>query len=106
MPHMYQRRIALFDGSSGDSSNYTAGPHFVGDYAVMSVSWHTDTNGASRLTLQGSNDDGFRADITNWSDLTGVTLRGIYVIDPGVRWMRVQRNSNESLAEAYIQART
>lgn len=106
MPFMYQRRIALFDGTSGDSSNYTAGPHFVGDYAYISVSWHTDTNSASILTLQGSNDDGFGAAIVNWSNLTGITARGLYVLDPGVRWMRVLRNSNESLAEAYVQART
>lgn len=106
MPHMYQRRIALFDGTSGDSSNYTAGPHFIGDYAHISVSWHTDVAVASRFTLQGSNDDGFGASITNWSTMTGITVAGIYVMDAGVRWMRVQRNSNESLCEAYVQART
>lgn len=98
------RRLALFDGSSGQSSTYTSGWHLVADYDVMTVSWTTDEGNASRMTLEASNDDGLTSSISFTSTLTGITADGIYTIDPGMRWIRALRNSNESLAEVFIQA--
>ena len=106
----YTRRVAMFDGSSGQSSTYTSSAVLVGDYDNLSVSWHTDTATGSRLTLEGSNDDGFTAAITNWSVMTGITVAdqatatgGVYTVDPGIRWMRAARNSNESLSIVNLQ---
>ncbi len=98
MPFQIQRRFALFDGSSGDSSNFTSAAQFVGDYAYMSVSWATDVATASRLTLEASNEDGFGSSINTWSTVTGITSAGIFTVDPGTRWMRGRRASEESLS--------
>jgi len=100
----YQRPKTLFDGSSGNSSTYTSSAQYVGDYAFMSLTW--PGGGNSTLTLQGSNDNGFRASINSWSDLTAITAAGAYTIDPGIRWMRAQRNSADSLAVVLFQGRT
>jgi hypothetical protein len=88
------RRLALFDGSSGQSSTFTSSWHLVADYDVMTVS----------LTLEASNDDGLTSAISFTSTLTGITADGIYTVDPGMRFIRALRNSNESLAEVFIQA--
>ena len=106
----YQRRFVLFDGSSGNSSTYTSNAQYVGDYAFMTVSWATDEAAASRLTLQGSNDDGFRSAIADWSNLTGITsasvVAGTYTVDTGFRWLRGQRGSEESLSIVNMFGRT
>jgi len=107
---LYTRRIAMFDGSSTQSSTYTSNAVFVGDYDNISVSWHTDTADSSRLTLEGSGDDGFGSAIVYWSVMTGITVAdqatvtgGIYTVDPGVRWMRAARGSEESLSIVNLQ---
>lgn len=100
MPFQIQRRFTLFDGTSGTSSTFTSSAQYVGDYAYMTISWTTDEANASRLTLQASNDDGFQSAIANWSVITGIITQGTYTVDPGFRWVRAQRQSNESLAVA------
>ena len=98
------RRVDLFDGSSTQSSTYTSDWHLVADWNVMAVSWYTDETAASLLTLQGSLDDGLSSAIANTSTVTTVTVAGaIYTIDPGVRWIRAQRGSEESLAITQLQ---
>lgn len=108
MTNFYSRRLALFPGTSADSSNYTSASWLAADFRQLTVSWTTDAATASRLTLWGSNDDGLRSALAeaDWSTLTGIVAAGVYTVDPGVRWVRATRNSNESLAEVYIQART
>lgn len=87
------QRVVLFDGLAGTASTYTSNAALVADYGVISVSWASNvTNGTSRLTLQGSNDDGFASSIVNWSTLTAITQAGMYTIDAGARWMRAQRS--------------
>lgn len=98
------RRLALFDGSSGQSSAYTSSWFLVQDYDVMTVSWTTDSGDASRLTLDASNDDGLTSAVSFTSVLTGISADGIYTIDPGMRWVRARRNSNESQSEVFIAA--
>lgn len=106
----YTRRVAMFDGSSGNSSTMTSSAVFTGDYDNIAISWHTDTADASRLTLEGSGDDGFTAAIVNWSVMTGMvladqatTVGGIYTVDAGPRWMRAARGSEESLSIVNLQ---
>jgi hypothetical protein len=100
----YQRRVELLTAASATSSTYTSSAHYVGDYAYMSVEW--PDGGNSTLTLQGSNDDGFRASIATWSTLSAIAAAGIYTLDPGVRWVRAQRSSDDSLAAVVLQGRT
>ena len=96
------QRVVLFDGSSGDSSNDTSTAVFVGDAtgAIMG-SWVTDVAVASRLTYEVSDDEGFDAVITeaSWESYHGTSFAaGPSWMSVGPRWMRVQRNSNESLS--------
>jgi hypothetical protein len=93
----YSIRHDFFDGASANSSTYTSGAYCVADLRQMAVSLATDTTAASRLTIQASHENGFTAAITTWSDLTAVTLAGVYTIDPGMRWLRCTRSSIESL---------
>lgn len=97
------RRVSAFDGSSGQSSTYTSSWQLMADYEIMSVSWHTDGTDASRLTLTASNDDGFGSTIANTSTVTGITVAGIYTIEAGMRWLRAERGSEESLAIVNLQ---
>lgn len=101
----YTQRFDLFPGTSADSSNVTSASYLVADYTLLSVSWDTDTTTASTLTLQSSNEDGLTASITTWSNLSGITQQGTYIVNTGFRWMRALRNSNESLSRARVQAK-
>lgn len=94
----FGKRKDLFDGSSGQSSTYTGNWQLISDYASMSLSIITQDTGASRFTIDGSNDDGYAAAITQFSTITALTAQGSYTIDPGIRWMRVRRSSLESLS--------
>ena len=92
----YSIRHDFFDGASANSSTYTSGAYCVADLRQMAVSVATSTTSASILTLQASHQDGFTATITTWSDLTALSVAGVYTVDPGMRWMRAQRGSQES----------
>ena len=94
----YTVRHDFFDGSSAGSSTYTSNAYCVADLRQMAVSWNTDAADASNLTVQASHEDGFTAALTVWSTLTTIPLAGVYTIDPGMRWMRTLRGSEESLA--------
>lgn len=97
------RRVDLFTGSSAQSSTFTSDWHLVADWNVISASWYTDETASSRLTLQGSNDDGLGSAIANISTVTAITVAGLYSVTPGMRWLRAQRGSEESLAITQLQ---
>ena len=99
----YERHWQVFTGTSTDSSTYTSNPYLVVDAATISVSIQTADTGASRFTLQASNDHGLNATIVNWSTVTAITAQGFYTIDPGARWHRWQRSSLESLSTVHQQ---
>lgn len=99
----YTQRIVLFDGTSGTSSTFTSSWVLAADFFQMAVSYYSSDAAASTVTLQGSNDDGLTAAITNTSTLTALTAPGMFVIDPGMRWLRAQRNSSDSLGKLYLQ---
>jgi len=106
----YSHRFVLFDGLSATSSTYTSGWVLVADYRQMSLEWQDGGN--SRLTLAGTNLDGLRAALpattsaATTSALTGITSSGMFTVDPGVRWLRAERNSADSLSQVYLQARS
>lgn len=102
----YSIRFDFFDGSSGQSTDYTSDDYCTADLRQVVLSVHTDDTGASRFTVQGSNDDGFTSAISYRSDLTAITLAGSYTIDPGMRWLRVLRSSLESLSVVQLGGRT
>ena len=108
MTNFMSRNVVLFDGSSIQSSTFTTASVLVADFSQLVVSWQTDTGLASVYTIQGTNVDGFGAVIAegDWSDITAMSAKGIFTIDPGIRWIRGLRNSNESLSISRLQLRT
>lgn len=85
----------------GSGSTNTSGPFFAGDFRLLTISFSSiGSLGASRLTVQGSNADGLRADDlggatsnAGWSLITGVNMVGVtpgmLTLDPpGYRWLR------------------
>lgn len=90
-----------------DSSNLTSPPVFVGDFRQMTISITTGSTHASRITVQGSNLDGFQSTLSSggglgnatvpvggWSHLTVILPVGaanLFTIDPGFRWLCVVR---------------
>lgn len=77
----------------------------IADYNAMSLSWLTVTGTASALTLFGSDEDGLTQSINSSSALSTINAAGIYALNPGSRWIRCVRNSNDSTARVIIQAR-
>jgi len=91
MLNSYEKRQVLL---SGPNSLMTSSAYFVGDFRDQSV--QIDTMSGSAITIQGFNDDGFRSSIATWSTLTAIAAAGMFTIDPGVRWIRVQRASADT----------
>jgi hypothetical protein len=66
----------------------------VGDARLISLSIQSGSNAsASQYTVSLSNADGFTEaiPITSWSVVTVIPNQGAYTIDPGARWLRVER---------------
>lgn len=107
--HFYAPRVTIFDGSVAGTnvSGNTSQAFLVADFAQMSISWESNaTANASLLTVWGTNVDGLTASITTWSVVTTLTAQGIYTVEPGMRWLRVTRPSNDTPGVVYLQART
>lgn len=104
MAPFYSKHYTVF-GGSGLSSTYTSGPYMVHDMGQLSVSWHS-SGGASRLTIMGTNESGAAASLVTWSDVTALTLQGIYAVEPGMRFLRFTRTSVDSLGQVFLTART
>ena len=64
---------------------------FVESFSVQVV------GSPSTTTLQGSNDDGRIAAITNWSTLTTIIGAGMFNIESDFRWIRAQRSETTNL---------
>jgi hypothetical protein len=87
--HNPKAKVILNSSSSGTGLAY-----FVGDARFISVSIQTSTASASRFTTQLSNADGMQTSIpeASWSIATVITGgAGLYSIDPGGRWLRMQQ---------------
>ena len=99
----YERNKVLFN--SANSSTYTSNPQLTVDLATISLSVETVAAAASLFTVQGTNENGFTSALRAgaWSNLTTLTVPGMYTIDAGPRWTRVLRSSIESNATVILQ---
>jgi hypothetical protein len=92
MGHARQKTLLGFAGVASNSSGTV--DVFVGDARLLSLSIQSGSNtSASRYTVSISNADGFQATIptTSWSVVTTILGQGAYTLDPGGRWLRVER---------------
>ena len=94
---------------SGSTS--TSGWWYVGDFRLLTVSFSSRGSlGPSRLTIEGSNVDGFQvappaataaASLVSGINLVGVTPGLVTFDPPGYRWMRCTvAPANQSVASA------
>lgn len=89
---MYTQRHDML-GSASNAT--TSAAVLTADYRDMSLSIQTSTASASNVTVQGSNAEGFAVAIpeASWSVLTVIPAAGVQTVDPGIRWMRVVRDT-------------
>jgi hypothetical protein len=73
------------------ASSGTSPSIFVGDCRLLSISIQTSTGSASNVTVSLANDGGFTRSVGFWSVVTVLPAQGIYAIDPGARWVQVER---------------
>lgn len=94
----YSRTKGPYDGLA--ESVITSNTMYFGDAAMITFSWSTNSNGASRLTLQGyegtSSVDGFRtalpaATAEGWQVVKAITAQGYHSVDTIPRWARFLR---------------
>ena len=99
----YEKSKVLFN--SANSSTYTSNAQLTVDLATISLSIETVAAAASLFTVQGTNENGFHTALRAgaWSNLTTITVPGMYTIDAGPRWTRVLRSSIESNATVILQ---
>lgn len=81
-----QLNTLLGSGSSGTSPAI-----FIGDARTISLSILTSTTSSSQFTVSVSNSDGFQSAPETFSIATVLTQAGLYVIEPGARWLRAER---------------
>lgn len=81
------------------NSDITSPPQLVDGYRQLSISIQTSGDSARNVRVYGTNADGFDAALTgvplvngNWSLVTTIPQAGIYTVDPGMRWLRVDRD--------------
>ena len=91
----YNPRSKILLGVSGVASNSSGtADTFIGDARLASLSIQSGSNtSASQYTVSMSNADGFKTTIptTSWSVVTTIVAQGVYDLDPGSRWLRVER---------------
>lgn len=92
------------------SSSQTGNPYYVGDAWTLSMSIETGAAAASRITILGSNLDGFQSSLSagggygsplngapGWSVLTAnAGAPGIFALDVGYRWINAIRHLSAS----------
>lgn len=88
-----------------NTSVQTGNPFYVGDFKDLTVSITTGADAASRISILGSNEDGFQSTLSSgsptvntnqWSHITQILSRGVYTIDTGFRWINALRAASES----------
>lgn len=91
----YTRFAVLLDPSTSD---VTGGPFFIGDFTQLTLSRISQIAGASNLTVQVSNSDGFTAALAadDFSHVTALAAQGAFGVETGPRWIRVLRKSASS----------
>lgn len=91
MPH-YSRSILMLDAST---STTTSASHLVADYRQLSLSIETSTTSSSRFTVWGAAADGLQSALRagDFSVVTAIVGAGAFTIDPGLRWLKVERDA-------------
>lgn len=79
------------------NSSLTVGPFLVGDARTIGLSITSNTS-LSPYTVQMTNADGWSVVIpeNSWSAVTAIAVQGSYIIEPGLRWLRVLRPESAS----------
>lgn len=77
------------------SSSNTSPSVFVGDCRLLSLSVQSLNAGASTITVSLSNNAGFGSadSVLFYSVVTLLPAQGIFTLDPGARWLKVERAS-------------
>jgi hypothetical protein len=86
-------KIVLGLAGAASSSTGTSNPSLVGDCRLLTLSIQTSTASASRFTVSLSNWNGMQEAIpeTSWSVATTILSAGVFTIDPGANFVRVER---------------
>ena len=93
MAHGKQKILLGYSGMASSSTG-TSNPTFVGDCRLLTLSIQSGSNtSASRYTVSLSNNNGFdsRDSRLFFSVVTVILGQGAYTIDPGARWLQVER---------------
>jgi hypothetical protein len=88
-----KQKIVLGLAGIASSSTGSSLPVFVGDCRLLTLSVQSSNASASRYTVSISNNDGFqsRDSALFFSVVTTILNQGVYTIDPGGRWLQVER---------------
>lgn len=100
--------VTILDGASANSSVRTSNAVLVADWEQISVSVQTSNALGSRYTVWGTNYEGQQSALAeaNWSALTGLTAQGLYIIEPGMRWLRATRSALDSQGTVLLHGRS
>ena len=90
----FSRNKILLGNNSALSSVITSKAQLVDSFRQLSISIQTSGTSARNVRIYGTDADGFDAALVagNWSLVTTIPNAGIYTIDPGMRWLRADRN--------------
>ena len=90
----YGRNKVMLGNDSVLSSRITSNAQLVDGYRQLSISIQTSGTSARNVRVYGTNADGLTSALVdgNFSLVTSIPNAGIYTIDPGMRWIRTDRN--------------
>ena len=91
MPH-YSRSVVLLGAST---STTTSNPELIADYKQLALSIISSTGSSSRYTVWGTAMDGLQSALQaqDWSVATTIVSQGVFTIDPGLRWLKIERDA-------------
>jgi len=80
-------------GGPASSSTGTSNNMLIADCRLITVSVQTSTGSASNVTVSLSDNDGLQSNDSTlfFSVVTVLPNQGIFTIDPGARWLKVER---------------
>lgn len=99
MTDFYTKRHVCFGADAPSTLTGTA--FYAGDFRVLTVSVDSKVTNGSRCTIIGTNDDGLCKALGTpsqtigaggWSIVTTITSRGVFTLDPGIRWLNAFRD--------------
>ncbi len=91
----YGKNKVMLGNSSDLASALTSNAQLVDGYRQLSISIQTASNdSAHNVRVYGTNTHGLDSSLVSgdWSLVTTIPQQGIYTVDPGMRWLQVDRN--------------